>query len=223
LKPPRALLFDFDGVMADTENIHVAAWQRTLADLGWEVPDDVCARAAEQDDRDFLAAIFAEKKIEGGDVAGWVRRKQELTIAILHDSPRLYPGVAELVRALRGRLRLAVVSSTWRANVEAVLQGSGMADAFELIVGKEDVKVGKPDPECYRLALKRLKVAPGAALALEDSPNGLAAARGAGLRVLAVGHRRPRGDWVGSAEFVADLTRSAPLLEILGLADPSGG
>ena len=68
MKPPRALLFDFDGVMADTENIHVAAWQRTFADLGWEVPDEVCARAAEQDDREFLAAIFAEKKIEGGDV-----------------------------------------------------------------------------------------------------------------------------------------------------------
>jgi beta-phosphoglucomutase-like phosphatase (HAD superfamily) len=102
-----------------------------------------------------------------------------------------------------------------------VLRASGLSDAFELIVGKEDVKAAKPDPESYRLALKRLKVAAKAAAALEDSPTGLAAARGAGLRVLAVGHRRPLGDWVGSSEFVADLTRPAQLLELLGLAAPS--
>jgi HAD superfamily hydrolase (TIGR01509 family) len=219
--PLRALLFDFDGVLADTENVHVAAWQRTLADLGWEVPDEVCARAAEEDDRAFLADLFARRRIEDGDVEGWVRRKQALTIAMLNDSPRLYPGVADLVRTLQGRVRLAVVSGTWRGNVEAVLRSSGLADAFTLIVGKEDVKAVKPDPECYRLALRRLKVAAADAVALEDSPTGLAAARGAKLRVLAVGHRRPPGDWVGKAEYIPDLTQPAKVLEILGLGSSS--
>src|SRR4051812_47090639 len=114
--PRRAVCFDFDGVIADTENVHVAAWQRTLARFGWEAPDDLCARAMEEDDRVFLAAIFARRKIEGGDVEGWVRRKQELTVALLGESPRLYPGVAELVRSLQGRARLAVVTTTWREN-----------------------------------------------------------------------------------------------------------
>jgi beta-phosphoglucomutase-like phosphatase (HAD superfamily) len=113
--PLRALLLDFDGVLADTENVHVAAWQRTLADLGWEVSDELCARAAEEDDRIFLADLFAARKVEGGDVDGWIRRKQALTIAMLRDSPRLYPGVAALVDAARGRARLAVVTGTWRA------------------------------------------------------------------------------------------------------------
>jgi beta-phosphoglucomutase len=216
---PRALLFDFDGVLADTENIHVAAWQRTFTDFGWEVPDVVCARAVEEDDRSFLASVFVERTIEGGDVAGWVRRKQELTIAMLNDSPRLYPGVPELIRAIHGRVRLAVVSGTWRANVEVVLRASGLTDAFELIVGKEDVDAGKPDPACYRLALKRLKIAASRAAALEDSPTGIAAARAAGLRILAVGHRRPPGDWTGPAEYLPDLTRPAKVLEILGLAE----
>jgi beta-phosphoglucomutase len=215
------LLFDFDGVLADTENIHVAAWQRTLADLGWEVADEVCERAAEEDDRDFLTRIFAERKIEGGNVAGWVQRKQDLTIAMLDDAPRLYPGVAELVRAVQDRVRLAVVSTTWRANIEVVLRASGLTDAFKLIVGKEDVKAVKPAPDGYRLALKRLKVAPAEAVALEDSPTGLAAARGVGLRVVAVGHRRPKGDWVGSSMYVADLTQTAKVLEILGLTEAS--
>src|SRR4051812_31493956 len=108
--PLRAVLFDFDGVMADTENIHVAAWQRTFADLGWEVADEACAGSAEEDDRAFLARIFAEREVEGGNVGGWVLRKQELTRAMLRDSPRLYPGVSPLIRKLRGRVRLAVVT-----------------------------------------------------------------------------------------------------------------
>ena len=213
----RALLFDFDGVLADTENIHVAAWQRTFADLGWEVPDEVCARAAEEDDRAFLASVFAARKVERGDVSGWTLRKQRLTITMLKDSPRLYPGVAALVRALRGRLRLAVVTGTWRANVAAVLEASGLADAFELIVAKEDVEKPKPAPDGYLLALKRLKLKPSSVLALEDSPSGLAAARAAGLRVVAVGHRRPAGDWVGAADYLENLARTERVLQILEL------
>ena len=86
-----------------------------------------------------------------------------------------------------------------------------------LIVGKEDVDAVKPDPEGYRLALARLKVTANAAVALEDSPTGLAAARGAGLRAVAVGHRRAAGEWTGTAAFVPDLTRTRELLNMLGL------
>jgi HAD superfamily hydrolase (TIGR01509 family) len=218
----RALCFDFDGVLADTENIHVAAWERTLAELGWEVPDAVCARAVEEDDRAFLASLFESQQIERADIAGWVLRKQALAISLLRDSPRLYPGVAALVEALGGRLRLAVVTGTWRANVETVLRASGLAEAFDVIVAKEDVAAVKPAPDCYRLALKRLKLKPPEAVALEDSPTGVAAARAAGLRVLAVGHRRPKGAWVGSAEYVDRLAPATRILTMLGLEMPSG-
>ena len=76
LKPPRALLFDFDGVIADTENHHIVAWQRTFGLIGMEVDDAVCARAAEVDDREFLTDFFTSRKIVGGDVDGWIARKQ---------------------------------------------------------------------------------------------------------------------------------------------------
>jgi HAD superfamily hydrolase (TIGR01509 family) len=217
----RALLFDFDGVLADTENIHVAAWQRTFADLGWDVADEICARAAEEDDRDFVASVFAARKVKEGNVIGWTFRKQELTIAMLRDSPRLYPGVAALVQALQGRLRLAVVSGTWRANVQAVLQAARLEGAFELIIAREDITglylKPKPAPDPYLLALKTLNLEPSAAVALEDSPIGLVAAEAAGVRVVAVGHRRPRGDWVGSADYVENLVSARDVLDILGL------
>ena len=75
---PRAVLLDFDGVIADTENHHIAAWQRTLAALGWQVPDEVAARSAEVDDREFLRDLLAVQQITDGDIDGWVRKKQVL-------------------------------------------------------------------------------------------------------------------------------------------------
>jgi HAD superfamily hydrolase (TIGR01509 family) len=219
--PPSAVLFDFDGVLADTENVHVAAWQRTFAALGWEVSDEQCAQAMELDDREFLAQIFAGRKIEGGDVEGWVRRKQSLTVAMLADSPRIYPGVKELVRALHPHARLAVVSTTWRENIQTVLEAAGLTDAFALLVGKEDVSRVKPDPEGYQLALERLGIAASAAVVLEDSAGGLRAAQGAGLHAIAVGHRLPRGDWVGSADYLSDLAQTAKVLNVLGFAAKS--
>ena len=156
----RAVLLDFDGVIADTENHHIAAWQRTLAALGWQVPDEVAARSADVDDREFLRDLLAAQQITDGDIDGWVRKKQALTISMLRDAPRVYPGVQELVRQLRGRVRLAVVAGTWRENIEVVLSTSGLLAAFELIVGKEDVRSVKPDPEAYLLALSRLGLMP---------------------------------------------------------------
>ncbi len=223
-EPPmstRAVLFDFDGVIADTENVHVAAWQRTLGLMGWDEPDEACARAVEVDDRVFLAEVFARRKIERGDVDGWARRKQELTLRLLADAPRVYPGVVGLVDRLRGRTRLAIVSTTWRANVEAVLGAAGLLGAFEFTVGKEDVEATKPDPEGYRRALARLGLPASDVVALEDSPTGLAAARGAGLRAVAIGHRRPMGDWAGDAPFLPGLADPVLALDAIGI-DPAG-
>jgi beta-phosphoglucomutase len=216
--PTRAVLFDFDGVIADTENVHVAAWQRTFGLMGWLETDETCSRAAEIDDRAFCAEVFDRRKLDGGDVEGWSRRKQELTARMLADAPPVYRGVAELVGQLKGRSRLAVVTTTWRANVEAVLKASGLADAFEFLITKEDVKALKPDPEGYRLAVARLELPANEVVALEDSPGGLAAARGAGVRVVAIGHRRPKAEWVGDAEFVADFADRSRVLESLGLS-----
>jgi HAD superfamily hydrolase (TIGR01509 family) len=215
--PARALLFDFDGVIADTENHHIAAWQRTLCALGWHVPDEVAARSAEVDDQDFLRELFASQQIDGGDIDGWVRKKQSLTVSLLRDAPRIYPGVVELVGRLRGRMRLAVVTGTWRQNVEAVLTASGLAGSFELIVGKEDVGRVKPDPEAYLLALRRLECSCSQAVAIEDSPSGLAAATAAGIPCIALGHRREFGEWVGGAVYFSGLEPVSGLLKYMGL------
>jgi HAD superfamily hydrolase (TIGR01509 family) len=218
--PVTAVLFDFDGVLADTENAHVVAWERTFARMGWAVPPEACARAAEVDDRDFLRDLFAERKIADGAVAGWVERKQVLTRGLLADAPWVYPGVPALLEGLRrGGTRLAVVSGTWRENVEAVLGPLGLRPAFELVVGKEDVERPKPDPQAYLVALERLKLPAAQVVALEDSPTGIAAARAAGVPVVAVGHRRPPGDWTEGALYLPDLEDLPRALRALGRPD----
>ena len=216
--PLQAVLFDFDGVIADTENHHIAAWQRTLMALGWQVPDEVAARSAEVDDREFLRDLFTAQGIEDGDIEGWVRRKQAIAVALMRDAPRIYPGVLDLVGELAGKVRLAIVSGTWRENVEAILAASGLAGSFELIVAKEDVAAVKPDPEAYLLALERLGIGPATAVAIEDSPSGLAAARAAGISRIAVGHRREFGPWVGQDVYFTGFEPVSGLLRHLGLS-----
>ena len=213
----RALLFDFDGVIADTENHHVAAWQRTFALMGLTVDDATCARSMEQDDRVFLTEALTRRQIDDGDVDGWVRRKQELTLTLLRDAPRVYPGVAEIVARLAEKIPLAIITTTWRANVESVLASAGLSGAFALIVGKEDVSAAKPDPQPYQLAVSKLGIKPFQAVALEDSPSGIASALAAGVRAVAVGHRRAHGDWVQSAPYLADLRTTDEVLDLIGI------
>jgi beta-phosphoglucomutase len=215
--PPKAILFDFDGVIADTDNHHIAAWQRTLAVMGWQIADEVAARSAEIDDRAFLTELFAQRGIIESKIESWVRRKQVLTVQLLKEAPRLYPGVVDLVRQLQGRARLAVVSGTWRENITAVLGAAGLADSFDSIVGKEDVTAAKPAPDAYQLALKRLRLVAKSTVALEDSPSGLASARAAGIRAIAVGHRHPFGEWVGDATYISGFEPAHGLLQHLGL------
>jgi beta-phosphoglucomutase len=212
----KAVLFDFDGVLADTENHHIAAWQRTLAALGWQITDEVAARSAEVDDEVFAAELFAKRGIPSAAVDDWVRKKQQLTVQLMASAPRVYPGAVELVRALEGRVRLAVVANTWRENVKAVLDAAGIAGAFETVIAKDDAAVAKSDLGPYLRALKRLRLAARSAAALEDSPAGLTSARAAGLRTIAVGHRRAHGDWVGDAPFVVSLNPIERVLEHLG-------
>jgi beta-phosphoglucomutase len=214
--PPKAILFDFDGVIADTDNHHIAAWQRTLAVMGWQVAEEVVAQSVEADDRDFLAQLFAHRGIAGGNIDEWVRRKQELTVQLLRDAPRLFPGVVDLVRILAGRARMAVVSGTWRANIHAVLKAADLAASFDVIIGKEDVTARKPAADPYQLALKRLRLVAKSTVALEDSPTGLASARAAGIRTIAIGHRRPAGDWIGDAPYIPGFEPASALLQQMG-------
>lgn len=186
-----ALLFDFDGVLAQTVNLHIAAWERTFTELGWGEPPRECEQAGELDDRALIRLIFGKWGVLEVDVSAWIQRKQSITLEMLGERSVLVPGVLGLVQRIRdqGLGKLAVVSSTWRENILKTLDAAGLRESFDLIVSKEDVEQVKPHPECYFKALAELGVPGSRAIAIEDSPTGYHSARAAGIAVVAVGAR----------------------------------
>ena len=190
-------------MIAETENHHVAAWQRTLSFMGWQVPDEVAARAAEVDDREFLAELFAARGIPVDKVDEWVRRKQELTVQLLRDVAAALSGVVELVRGLPRQGAAGGGFRHLRENIQAVLDAAGVADAFDAIVAKEDVTHGKPGAGGLSAARSRGSgCRRGRRWRSRTRPPGWRRPAPRASAVIAVGHRRPFGDWVGDATYI---------------------
>jgi histidinol dehydrogenase len=197
----RAVLFDFDGVLVDSEKDHWRAFREVLRPLSVRLTwKEYAGRYLVFDDRTALAAMLGDagRASPGAGRAGaaaigpLVRRKRALFRRRSGGGPRLLPGAARLVRALAGRLPLAIVSGAARSEVLAALRRAGLAGAFGAVVAAEDVRRCKPDPEGYRLALRRLGLRKAAGcLAFEDSPGGVRAARAAGLEVVGVSTTYP--------------------------------
>ena len=215
----RALIFDVDGTLAETEEIHRIAFERAFEEdgLGWRWDVDLYrALLRVTGGRERIRHFVATRGVEPIDEARIARlhgRKNEIYGEIVAaGGVALRPGVAALVERARATgLRLAMATTTSRSNVEALLAGSfgGFPDGlFDPIVTGEDVTAKKPDPEAYTLALARLGLAAEDCLAFEDSWNGLTAARGAGLRTIVTPslYTAPEA-FAGAAAIVADLTR----------------
>ncbi len=207
-----AVLFDFNGVLVDDEDVHFEAFRRTLAAFDVAISHEVYRRFLGYDDRRTLIALLAHHRRDGVDeraLAGAVADKQALYAQLAGLQPRLGFGARALVRALRDAgARLAVVSGARRAEIDAVLDACALRDSFDAIVAAEDVTHGKPDPECYRLARERLEAAAGGpldAIAIEDAPAGLRAARDAGLRCVGLATTCPAAELDGADEIVSSL------------------
>jgi HAD superfamily hydrolase (TIGR01509 family) len=213
---PRAALFDLDGVLADVANVHVAAWERTCHRIGFDIPEAELDRAATADDRAFLTRLLEARGVAEPDLDGWVTHKRALTRAILADSPRTFIGAGPLLAALRERgVLLAVASCGRQDDARTVLAAAGWLPFFAAVLGREDAPAERPDPALHLAALDRLGVPPAAAVAMEATPIGLTAARLAGLRSVAVGHRGAPGPWCAGTPFVPHLRDTALVLDAL--------
>jgi HAD superfamily hydrolase (TIGR01509 family) len=182
----RAVVFDMDGLLLDTELLwHQAETElfaRHGAEFTWDDKMQVIGSSFA-----FTADYFARRlglPLERGP--GLVEEMMELMHGHLREQVAGRPGAIELVERLRGRTRLGLASNSPRSLVDTALATARLADAFDAIVTSDDVDHPKPAPDLYLLACERLGVAPDEALALEDSPSGVAAAKAAGLTCIAV-------------------------------------
>ena len=195
-----AVLFDFDGVLVDSEPYHWAAFNEILQPLGLPISrTEYDAKYLGFDDRGAFQARFRDGgRALADDLLGRLveAKGQALERLVTQQGIQPFPGVTALLGALhRERMPLALCTGATRRDVAVILRQLRLLDVFDVLVTADDVALSKPDPASYRLAVERLRqrfpasaIAADQALAVEDSLWGIQAARGAGLRVLAVAH-----------------------------------
>lgn len=182
-----AILFDFDGVLLDSEPLHFACWRQVLLpvgiDLDWETYRDHCIGVADRDMVEFLARR-TRRPVTFEQIWALYPHKSRLYVERVADTPPFPEATRRLVAELNRSYRLAVVSSSGRQEVEPLLVAGGLRPYFATIVAGEDVREHKPSPEPYLVAARRLGVR--RALVVEDSEPGEASGRAAGFDVLRI-------------------------------------
>ena len=210
-----AVIFDFDGIIVDTEPLHYKAFQDILVPLGlgysW---DEYLRRYIGFDDRDAFREAFKAggKQLDDRELTTLIDKKGRAFQRAIVTGVEPYPGVVELIRSIAGNLPLALCSGALPSDIHPILKQLGIDGAFDIIVTAEDVAASKPDPESYALAVARLRgafpescVIPGTCLAIEDTPAGIASASGAGLKILAVTNSYPEESLGGAFKVVRSL------------------
>jgi HAD superfamily hydrolase (TIGR01509 family) len=203
-----AILWDNDGVLVDTEGLFFAATRAALARAGIELTlaqfvDIVMRRGAGV--YNLITApgwtperIAALRRERNAAYAEMLRRGPDVAIA----------GVIDTLRALHGRLRMAVVTSSMREHFDLAHRRTAMAPFFETVVTREDYARSKPDPQPYLIALERLALTADRCVAVEDSERGLASARAAGLRCIVIPNALTRAStFAGAAAILDDVTQ----------------
>jgi beta-phosphoglucomutase len=213
--PLRAIVFDFDGVLADSEPLHLRAAQQVLEPRGVRLTsEEYYARYLGLDDRGMFEAIGREKglPIAGEAIAALIAEKTRRFDALIEGDDGgldgvLFPGAAACVRRLAAAVPLAIASGALPGEIEAVLRRAGLGTLFTAVVAAGDTPNSKPAPDPYRLAVERLAAhrtfggappPPETVVAIEDSRWGLESARAAGLRTAAVTHTYPAAQLPGA-------------------------
>jgi len=212
----KALVFDFDGLIVDTEVPIFRVWQRIYRERGQELPLErwltIIGTAAGPFDPVIDLGQRTGQKLDEREIKELERLYYQEATAI----QQLLPGVLDyLVGARRLGLKTAVASSSSRTWVMDHLGRFGIAGHFDAIVCREDVKRTKPDPELYRTALQRVDVQPAEAIALEDSSNGVHAAKAAGLFCVAVPNPLTADLDLGEADLRVLSLEALPLRDLL--------
>lgn len=198
-RPPdrrfRAAIFDFDGLIADTESLHFETFSRVLREVGIVLAPDVdAAHFMGQHDRACFERVFEEngRSLQADELGELVSRKSRYYRTGL-SAVRIFPGAAETVRDARERVAASVIASGGRRDeIESILEANDLLSFFPWMVTADDEVEPKPDPECFERALAGLRdrgladLLPDECVVFEDSYRGVQAAAAAGMYCVAV-------------------------------------
>lgn len=209
----RALIFDFDGILVDSEPLILKLTQEMAAKEGWTVTEEEYYRHyLALDDRGVIEHLYQShgRPVDPHrreELIAWKARAYE---EIIRDGLPAMPGAIEFVRKVAAQLPLAIASGSLRVEIEHLLRKLGLRKNFAVLATADDCERSKPDPEVFLKALAKLQQSPAfgekplcaaECLAIEDAPLGVVAAQAAGMKCLALTHSRPleelqHADWV---------------------------
>ena len=197
-------IYDMDGTLVDNMPYHIRAWQQLLAELGVKMT----GQEIERRNRGILPEVITKmlgNQLSDGEVVAIGERKEGLYREIYRPHLQLLDGCqAFLEQANLLRVPMAVATMANRVNVAFVLDGLGIRDYFEIVIGEEDVRQGKPSPEVFLLAAQGLQLPPENCIVFEDSLSGVEAAQRAGMKV----------DFLSTSLNASNLTASPSILQI---------
>jgi beta-phosphoglucomutase len=192
----RAVIFDFDGVISDTERTHLQAFNQILAKYDIEISEtDYYKKYLGLNDYEGFKEMVKAHSLQLGDdeIADLVTQKGKIFEELAKSQSNIIEGTAEFLGMLKQNgIIMAICSGAMRSDIDAILSGTGLPDFFEAIITADDVKESKPNPAGFNRALQKLnekqdgKISPSDCIVVEDSPWGLEAADKAGMHTLAV-------------------------------------
>ena len=217
----KAIIFDCDGVIVDSEPIHLKAFQQVLAEIGISLSKEEYDKTyLAMDDKGCFETVLAahSRSSDTTILKALIHKKMAIYKTVSQQELYIYPGVIDFVKTVHGRYKLAIASGAFRGEIKAALNQGGIRFAFPVIVSAQDVKRCKPHPEPFLEALNQLNggtlqrastvpigmIMPSECVVIEDSIHGLMAARAAGMKTVAVTNSYPREQLLGLADHVID-------------------
>ena len=205
----RAVFWDNDGVLVDTEKLYFQATRELLEKAGVTLTEALFQRISLKEGRSAFD-LALEKGVPQQEIDRLQEERNRRYTELLTDGVRILDGVEETLAKLRGRVLQAIVTSSRRAHFDAMHAKTGLRSHFEFILTREDYALSKPAPESYRLAVKRSGCRPEECLVVEDSERGVRAAVAAGIRCIVVPNDLTRGGAFAGAWRILRSCREIP-------------
>ena len=184
----KGIIFDVDGLLVDTEKLHIMAWEEVFKDKKINLSERDYEKGIGIDDREFLEMMKKEGKIPSfysiGDLCK--EKKEKLLRLVEKVEINVFEGVKEVLKYLSGKVQMAVATNSEREYVIKILEKTGIKRFFKFIISRNDVKNPKPAPEIYLLAAEKMGLAPEKCIVFEDSETGIEAAKRAGMFCIGV-------------------------------------